>query len=884
MAAAEAAWRCLSQCEEDGQLTGDKLAAADLACKHLRRAIAKEEDGPSVPDCLRPMPSVLVTLVKNKSVSALRLIGALALHSLASNRALAQQEGLIHTLVACLADAGSGKVLEACVNALSDLATSDEGSAALVAQGALPVLMDRLIDLAPTCPTTPRKRKRRASNTPTALFPLLDAIFALLFCQAAPAIGELPRGRSSLALEALSSATSDAEIRGELSPKQTAKVCALAARFSLEGGAADFSFENDVTASAEAHGTAIEEARSGFGTLVGFGAAGLGGFLQTVWEQRPAFFPADTSKEPEADGRGFPWPLSGVKGSEDSEEFFEFLEGAVGCPSPAAEECDVITALREASEELGGPLVYGRDVTLVKTVAGQLVHFDGKTGQSGSASEAVSKVGSAESARTDVDGPGGSLPVTETNLANPRFVSAGDCREAFKNGFSVAVRGLQCRISEIAQLANNMALALGQAGVGVNAYLTPANSQGLAAHYDDHCVFVCQLAGSKLWRLYEPLESEQMPRLYAPRLEPELAGSICSEFKMRKGDVLYIPRGWTHVATALDVESLHVTFGVEVEEPFSWEGFLNAAVQAATLPVDLSGFPSEQSVEVPPKCPLSMRDPVSSPSGGGHSEKSRVSSGSVAKSGDPRPCCRCYEAVHVVADSIPELRKACLLGAVQGSGSLASSISNEPERNRMPAEVAHRSALRVAKVSEPSHSDGFGASNVKWNEDPEKSLASRPLGKSNIEHISVFESALDTAVSQIGVETKATSASTALGDFILTEAAVESEFEYIWGRVRAQALGKSEKCADRRLSAHLLEKETLQKADSSLSSNGSDGQAAADLQAEGKNGSCSGCIEAARFGTGKKQYLQRLREYQKARRLWTEAMIAVQSFLKGYHL
>lgn len=290
--------------------------------------------------------------------------------------------------------------------------------------------------------------------------------------------------------------------------------------------------------------------------------------MQSTWEQRPAFFPASENEAPEGGGGGLSWPLSGVKGLGSSDEFFEFLEGAVGCPSPAAEECDVIKCLREASEELGGLLVYGRDVTLVKTIKGRLEHFDGKTERSGSALEASSKVSLVESARTGFDGPEGSLPVTENTLANPRFVSADDCREGFRNGFSIAVRGLQCRLPKIASLANDIALALGQAGVGVNAYLTPPNSQGLAPHYDDHCVFVCQLAGSKLWRVYEPLESEHMPRLYAPRAESSLAGRVCTEFKLRKGDVLYIPRGWTHVATALDEESLHVTFGVEVEEPF----------------------------------------------------------------------------------------------------------------------------------------------------------------------------------------------------------------------------------------------------------------------------------------------------------------------------
>lgn len=82
-----------------------------------------------------------MTRLTCRSVPALKLVSALALHSLASNRALADQQGLIRTLVACLTNRGSLKVLKACANALSDLATSEEGSRALLSQGALPTLL-----------------------------------------------------------------------------------------------------------------------------------------------------------------------------------------------------------------------------------------------------------------------------------------------------------------------------------------------------------------------------------------------------------------------------------------------------------------------------------------------------------------------------------------------------------------------------------------------------------------------------------------------------------------------------------------------------------------------------------------------------------------------
>ncbi|MGO7984355.1 JmjC domain-containing protein, partial [Rhizobium johnstonii] len=39
----------------------------------------------------------------------------------------------------------------------------------------------------------------------------------------------------------------------------------------------------------------------------------------------------------------------------------------------------------------------------------------------------------------------------------------------------------------------------------VNAYVTPASSQGFDPHYDTHDVFVLQVSGEKHWRVDEPV-------------------------------------------------------------------------------------------------------------------------------------------------------------------------------------------------------------------------------------------------------------------------------------------------------------------------------------------------------------------------------------------
>lgn len=114
-------------------------------------------------------------------------------------------------------------------------------------------------------------------------------------------------------------------------------------------------------------------------------------------------------------------------------------------------------------------------------------------------------------------------------------------------------------------------------------------TQGLAAHYDDHCVFVLQLSGRKRWRVAAAATGAPLPRLFAPRraVAPGLPGA--AEHTLTAGALLYVPRGFAHEAlaeapTAAEVgaaaaESCHVTFAVEVLPPFEAAAALHCAVR-----------------------------------------------------------------------------------------------------------------------------------------------------------------------------------------------------------------------------------------------------------------------------------------------------------------
>ena len=138
---------------------------------------------------------------------------------------------------------------------------------------------------------------------------------------------------------------------------------------------------------------------------------------------------------------------------------------------------------------------------------------------------------------------------------------------------------------------------------GCNAYITPPGQRGLAPHFDDVDVWVCQTEGSKHWRVYsqvglglrdpegpaidpealqrglastDPPSALQRPLLapladiwatcssgdLAPEQFAESGVELLMEVTLQVGDVLYIPRGCVHEARAAsgaDGGSCHVT-------------------------------------------------------------------------------------------------------------------------------------------------------------------------------------------------------------------------------------------------------------------------------------------------------------------------------------
>lgn len=132
-------------------------------------------------------------------------------------------------------------------------------------------------------------------------------------------------------------------------------------------------------------------------------------------------------------------------------------------------------------------------------------------------------------------------------------------------GATVVLQGLHRIWPPLRDFCFDLAADLGCA-VQANAYLTPAGNTGFAAHYDTHDVFVLQVAGHKHWRVHEPVYPDPLERQawggHADEVRASAVGPPAIDHTLAPGDLLYLPRGWLHAATAQSGMSLHITLGL----------------------------------------------------------------------------------------------------------------------------------------------------------------------------------------------------------------------------------------------------------------------------------------------------------------------------------
>ena len=184
------------------------------------------------------------------------------------------------------------------------------------------------------------------------------------------------------------------------------------------------------------------------------------------------------------------------------------------------------------------------------------------------------------------------------------LIDAGRVYALFGEGATIVLQALHRHWEPLFHFCRELEHVLTHP-VQVNTYLTPPRARGLDVHYDTHDVFVLQVSGSKMWKVYGsavdlPLAHQRRKGSFPDPGEPQI------DVELKPGDCLYIPRGFLHAAETAQSESTHMTVGILV---YRWMDVLTSVVDRAgeksfmrdALPPGFAHDPAALAREIPQK-------------------------------------------------------------------------------------------------------------------------------------------------------------------------------------------------------------------------------------------------------------------------------------------
>jgi hypothetical protein len=133
-------------------------------------------------------------------------------------------------------------------------------------------------------------------------------------------------------------------------------------------------------------------------------------------------------------------------------------------------------------------------------------------------------------------------------------------------------RGASVVMNDVDSLSPGLAAisaALEDAGLGkaqANVYISFQSHKAFHSHYDTHDVWAVQVEGEKTWNIWEGRADYPIPhpifRGQKQDHHDRAKGALRGQVTLKKGDILYLPRGWYHDALAEAPNSVHIAYGV----------------------------------------------------------------------------------------------------------------------------------------------------------------------------------------------------------------------------------------------------------------------------------------------------------------------------------
>jgi ribosomal protein L16 Arg81 hydroxylase len=143
----------------------------------------------------------------------------------------------------------------------------------------------------------------------------------------------------------------------------------------------------------------------------------------------------------------------------------------------------------------------------------------------------------------------------DADWQEPRLRTA-DFLQQLAGGATLVLNHLEDLYEPIGQLAASLERRL-RAHVRVNLYAGWRKDNGFNLHWDPQDTLILQVAGRKHWKVYGPTRLHPFKGDIGEAPQPTSA-PVWDEI-LEDGALLYIPRGWWHVAFPLDEPTLHLT-------------------------------------------------------------------------------------------------------------------------------------------------------------------------------------------------------------------------------------------------------------------------------------------------------------------------------------
>lgn len=166
--------------------------------------------------------------------------------------------------------------------------------------------------------------------------------------------------------------------------------------------------------------------------------------------------------------------------------------------------------------------------------------------------------------------------ISHTNLSLAGSINNSSLYNAYAQGNTIVLSHIHNYWKPVSVFGRNLETYFNHL-VHINVYLTPKNSQGFLPHFDTHDVFILQITGAKLWRIYDsflplpsPINDTKLQVVPKDKL-----GTVLYEVLLNPGDLLYVPRGYVHEALTSECSSLHLTVGIDT---FKWTDLISHAL------------------------------------------------------------------------------------------------------------------------------------------------------------------------------------------------------------------------------------------------------------------------------------------------------------------